>query len=174
MAALLLTLTACTSAPENPAVPAASGNATAPSAIDAGSTDDCAGVTVIVDTGDLDVADDPSTIACIDTDTAISGTDAFVAAGITTVGSADYPDDVVCRVNDTPSATTELPIADGSTYRESCNAMPPPTAYWSLWTKTVDSPWDYAPSSLPSLRLNPGDSVQLLFTLNGAPTAPAQ
>lgn len=133
----------------------------------------CSGVTLIVDTGDLEVADDPSTTTCIDTDSPIKGADAVAEAGLTTVGTTTYPDDVVCRVNGVPSEETELPGADGAAYHETCADMPSANAYWSLWVKPADGEWDYAQTGLSGLELNPGDSVELLFTLNGEPASPA-
>lgn len=168
-AALTLSLAAC--APAATDVPSATAD---PTSTTAPATDgDCAGVTVIVDTGDLEVADDPSSTTCVDTDGAITGAEAVTAAGLTTVGTKTYPDDVVCRVNGVPAEDTELPSADGGTYFESCADMPAATAYWSLWLKTAGAEWEYAPASLPGLSLNPGDSVELLFTLNGSPESPA-
>ena len=164
-AALTLSLAACSPA----ASPAPS---SAPETTEA-SDGPCAGVTVIVDTGDLEVADDPSTTTCIDTDEAISGTDAVAEAGLTTEGTVTYPDDVICRVNGVPSEETELPGADGAAYHETCADMPAATAYWSLWVKPADGEWAWAETGISGLELNPGDSVELLFTLNGEPATPA-
>ncbi|MBO0981991.1 hypothetical protein IPV10_15675 [Microbacterium sp. SD291] len=164
-AALALSLAACspTAAPSASPTPEAS----------AASDGSCAGVTVIVDTGDLEVEDDPSATTCVETDEAIGGSDAAAEAGLTTVGTTTYPDDVICRVNGVPSEETELPGADGAAYHETCADMPAATAYWSLWVKPADGEWDYAQTGLAGLELNPGDSVELLFTLNGEPAAPA-
>lgn len=168
-AALALSLSACAPAaePTNTATPVASETSTSQSA-----DGDCAGVTVIVDTGDLEVATDPSATSCVKTEKTVRGTEAIATAGLTTVGTTTYPDDVVCRVNDVPSEQTELPDADGKPYFETCADMPSANAYWSLWVKPAGGEWEYASTSLPGLDLNPGDSVQLLFALNGAPAAP--
>ena len=165
-AALALALAACSS----PAAPASSPSSASPTATSAAG---CTGVTVIVDTGDLKVANGPSETKCIDTMTTILGKDAAAKAGITTVGTTKYPDQVVCRVNGVPSATTDLPGAHGSTYHEACTGMPPASAYWSLWVKPKAGKWDYAQTGLSALQLKPGDSVELLFTLNGKPASPA-
>lgn len=168
-AALTLSLAACSPATE----PADTPRPSAPAATEETTSDgECTGVTVIVDTGELDVAEDPSGTTCVGADAAIRGSDAIAEAGLTTVGTKTYPEDVVCRVNGVPAEDTELPAADGSAYFETCADMPPATAYWSLWVQPAGGEWGYAPTSLPGLQLNPGDSVQLLFTLNGAPAEP--
>ncbi|MFT4260399.1 hypothetical protein [Microbacterium sp.] len=166
-ATLAFALGGCASAAPAPASPSESASS-APA-------DDvaCAGVTVVIDTGDLEVTDDPSDEVCVETEETILGTDAIAAAGFTTEGTATYPEDVVCRVDGVPSAETELTGDDGAPYHEACANMPPAAAYWGLWVKPVGGVWDYAQTSLPTLQLNPGDSVQLLFTVNGEPAAPA-
>lgn len=164
-AAVALMLAACapTASPSDKPKPAASDSSTADG--------DCAGVTVIVDTGDLDVADDPSTTACVETAEAIDGADALAAVDLTTVGTTTYAD-AVCRVNGVPSETTELPGPDGGAYFETCADMPAASAYWSLWVKPAGGEWDYAQTGISGLELHPGDSVELLFTVNGEPAAP--
>lgn len=169
-AALALSLTACTPATSS-GEPSPSSTPTSTSST--ASAESCAGVTVVVDTGDLDVSDDPSSSVCVDTDGTILGTDAVSEAGFTTVGTTTYPDDVICRVNGVPAEDTELTGDDGAAYHETCADMPPAAAYWGLWVKPAGGTWDYAQTGLSALELNPGDSVELLFTLNGAPAAPA-
>lgn len=165
--ALALSLTSCAPAATPPAEkPAASASA------DASADGDCAGVTVVVDTGDLEIADGPSGTVCVDTDATITGTDAIAEAGFETVGTTTYPDDVVCRVNGVPAEDTALTSTEGENHFETCADMPAAHAYWSIWVKPAGGEWDYATTSLPGLDLNPGDSVQLLFTLNGEPAAP--
>jgi hypothetical protein len=164
---LALSLTACAPA-ANDTAPTSS-----PTTSSAGDAASCAGVTVIVDTGDLKVADDPSKTVCVDTTETILGTDAVAEAGFTTVGTTTYPDDVICRVDGVPSEDTDLPGADGAIYHETCADMPPATAYWGLWVKPAGGTWDYAQTGLSALELHPGDSVELLFTLDGAPASPA-
>lgn len=165
-AALVLSLTACSSSAPSDAPTSAP---TTAAASDDGS---CAGVTVVVDTGDLDISDDPSASVCVDTADTILGTDAVAEAGFTTAGTTTYPDDVICRVNGVPAEDTELTGDDGAPYHETCADMPPAAAYWGLWVKPAGGEWDYAQTGLSALELNPGDSVELLFTVNGAPAAP--
>ncbi len=52
--------------------------------------------------------------------------------------------------------------------------MPAAFAYWALWTKPAGGTWDYAQEGLSALTASPGDSVELLFTLDGAPASPAE
>jgi len=165
-AVLALSLTACS---PNTTSGAPTSTPTSSAAADDAS---CAGVTVVVDTGDLEISDDPSASVCVDTDDTILGTDAVAEAGFTTVGTTTYPDDVICRVNGVPAEDTELTGDDGAAYHETCADMPPAAAYWGLWVKPADGEWDYAQTGLSALELNPGDSVELLFTVNGAPAAP--
>lgn len=165
VAALALSLTACapSAAPEDSA---------SPGPVATASDDGCTGVTVVVDTGDLEVADDPSGAVCVDASETILGADAVAAAGFSTIGTTTYPDDVICRVDGVPSEETELTGDDGAAYHETCADMPPAAAYWGLWVKPAGGEWDYAQTGLSALELNPGDSVELLFTIDGAPAAP--
>jgi hypothetical protein len=164
-AALPLALAACSASP-SPATTTTTTPSTA-------SARDCTGVTVVVDTGDLKVADSPDRATCVAATGSVLGADAVKKAGLTIVGTAKYPEAVVCRVNGVPSAQTDLPGANGGTYHEDCSSMPPANAYWALWVKPKGGAWDYAQSGLSSLQLKPGDSVELLFTLNNKPASPA-
>lgn len=160
-AALALTLGACSSSPtSSPSSPAASADG------------ECAGVTVIVDAGDLAAADEVSSETCIETDAAFIAADAFAEAGVETVGTTQYPEDIVCRVNGAPAADEVLVAEDGTAYTETCESMPAAFAYWSLWEKPAGGEWGYATEGAATLSLEPGDSVELLFTLNGEPAAP--
>ncbi len=168
-AAALLALTACststTAAPTTATTsPTPSASATAPA--------ECTGVTVIVETGDLAVDDSPAGQSCIETSSPIAAADAFEAAGITTEGTDEYGDQVVCRVNGVPAEDEAIEAEDGSDYFETCESMPAAFAYWSLWVKPAEGVWDYAQEGLSTLQLEPGDAVELLFTLNGEPAAP--
>ncbi len=162
-AALLLTLGACSSSPTaSPSSPTASASADG----------ECAGVSVIVDAGDLAAADEVSSETCVPADAAVLAADAFADAGVETVGTTQYPDDIVCRVNGSPAADEVLTSDDGTAYTETCETMPAAFAYWSLWVKPADGEWGYATEGASTLSLEPGDSVELLFTLNGEPAAP--
>ena len=51
-------------------------------------------------------------------------------------------------------------------------SMPAAFAYWSLWVQPEGGEWGYAQEGLSTLQLQPGESLELLFTLNGEPAAP--
>ena len=126
---------------------------------------------VVVETGDLEVDDGPAGSTCIDTDEAIAASDAVAEAGLTLEGTDEYGDQVVCRVNGVPAEDFALTAEDGSEYFETCASMPAAFAYWSLWVQPADGEWAYAEEGLSTLQLEPGESLGLLFTLNGEPAA---
>ncbi|UOE42807.1 hypothetical protein [Agromyces larvae] len=138
-----------------------------------GASEDCAGVAVIVDAGDLDAADDPSTEACLPVDAPIIAADALAQAGVTTEGTDDYGDQVVCRVNGAPAETDTIVADDGTEYHETCSTMPAAFAYWAVWVRPADGEWAYAQEGLATQQLAPGDRLGLFFTLNGEPAQPA-
>lgn len=107
----------------------------------------CAEVTTVVDFGALDA---PSIHACAAAGAAM---EAFDEAGVSTEGTADYGDQVVCRVDDLPAPDVET-----------CATLPT-GAYWALWVKadpTAD--WEYAQEGLATLQLSAGQSVGLVYT----------
>ncbi|MFF2370595.1 hypothetical protein [Agromyces sp. NPDC058110] len=140
----------------------------------AGSDGECAGVEVVVELpADLDVADSPAGTTCVAADAPILASDAVAEAGLTTEGTDEYGDQVVCRVNGVPAEDFALPAEDGTDYFETCASMPAAFAYWSLWTKPVDGEWGYAEEGLATLEVSPGERIALLFTVNGEPAAPS-
>jgi hypothetical protein len=170
-AALLLSLAACSSPqPEaSPdATPTATGDTTATVTTDVACDGD-EGVTVVVDASALE---GEAQEKCVVTAETIGAADALTIAGVETEGTEEYGDQVVCRVNGVPAEDEALPAQDGSDYFETCEAMPAAFAYWSLWVKPAGSEWGYAQEGLSTLQLEPGDAVELLFTLNGEPAAP--
>ena len=51
--------------------------------------------------------------------------------------------------------------------------MPAAFAYWALWVKaTPDAEWAYAQEGLATLKVTPGQSLELLYTVDGEPAAP--
>jgi hypothetical protein len=163
-AALLLALAGCSSA-----TPTA-GSSSSPTASADGT---CAGVTVIVDPGDLKVPASTKKKACVPTGAPISAGEALTKAKVTTEGTKQYGDQVVCRVNGVPSAELDIPAADGSTYHEQCQGMPAAFAYWSLWLKPAGGAWAYAQEGMATQKVEPGQSIELLFALNDKPATPA-
>lgn len=127
------------------------------------------GVTVSVDASALD--ETPGEW-CVFTSETIAATDVLERAGVTTEGTEEYGDQVVCRVDGLPSGDQPLLDPDGSEYVEECAAMPAAFAYWSLWVRPAGGEWDYAQEGLSTLTVEPGEGLALLFTLNGEPATP--
>jgi len=138
----------------------------------AGTCEDSEGVTVVVDAAALGDADEASATWCVPTEETIVGSDALDLARIPVEGTDEYGDQVVCRVDGVPAADLVLTAEDGSDYREECASMPAAFAYWALWVKPAGGEWDYAQEGLSTLALEPGDTLELLFTLNGEPASP--
>lgn len=169
-AGLLLTLAGCST----PAAtqPSASAPASSASASAASTTaGPCAGVKVIVDSGALkQAAADTSTCVSVDGPTVASKV--LDEAKVKTEGTTQYPNEIVCRVNGVPAADFDIKHKDG-TYREECKGMPAAFAYWGLWVKPASGEWAYAQEGLATLKVSPGESLELLFTVDGEPAAPA-
>lgn len=127
----------------------------------------CDQVTVVVDFG---VLDEPAVEACAG---AGAATDILGEAGVTTEGTVDYGDQVVCRVNDQPSPDEEVVIDGQAPFTESCQTLNS-AAYWALWVKTApDSEWEYAQEGVNTLQLTDGQSVGLVYTAGTDSTPPA-
>ena len=169
-AALLLTLAACSTSPDAASTPSATAEG-ATSPIMTGACDDDSGVTVVVDGSALEDGDVEEW--CVTTEEPIVAADAFSIAAVRTEGTEEYGDQVVCRVNGLPAEDEAIPAEDGSDYFETCDTMPAAFAYWSLWVKPAGGEWGYAQEGAATQELQPGDAVELLFTLNGEPAAPA-
>lgn len=126
----------------------------------------CDGVTIVVDFG---VLDKPSVKACAK---AGAATAALKDAGVTTVGTADYGDQVVCRVNNEPAPDETVTIKGQTPFVESCNTLNS-VAYWALWVKaSADAKWDYAQEGANTLQLTDGQSLGLVYTPGTESTPP--
>lgn len=166
-AALLFALAACSSgAPE--AAPTAS-DTQAVQVSDEACADD-SGITVAVDASALEDGDSKSW--CIETDETLAAADALTLVNVTTEGTEEYGDQVVCRVNGVPAEDQAITAPDGSEYFETCTSMAPEYAFWGLWVKPAGGEWGFAQEGIATLELEPGESLGLLFTLNGEPAAP--
>jgi len=87
--------------------------------------------------------------------------DALAALDISTEGTADYGDQVVCRVDGLPAPDVE-----------SCATLPA-DAYWALWVKAdADSEWAYAEEGVATLELDAGQSLGLVYTAGTDSTPP--
>lgn len=129
------------------------------------------GVTLAVDSSALTGGSSQSW--CFPTMDKVAVADVVAAAGLSIEGTKQYGDQVICRVNGLPSASEPVGSVQDPAYIEKCDAMPAAFAYWALWTKPVGGAWDYAQEGVSTLTAQPGESVELLFTLDGAPSAPA-
>jgi hypothetical protein len=168
-AGLLLTLAACsTPAATQPTTSAPASTAAASSSAASGP---CDGVKVIVDSGALQQAA-ADTSVCVPVDAPTVASKVLDEAKVKTEGTTQYPNELVCRVNGVPAADFDIVHKDG-TYREECKSMPAAFAYWALWVKPVSGDWAYAQEGLATQQVKPGESLELLFTVDGAPAAPA-
>ena len=167
-AGLLFSLAAC-SAPAA-TQPATSVPATTAAASSAAASENCDGVQIIVDSGALkqDAAD---TSTCVDVTEPTVASEILDEADIKTEGTEQYPTELVCRVNGVPAADLDI-THKGGTYKEECKGMPAAFAYWSLWVKPADGEWAYAQEGLATLKVSPGESLELLYTVDGEPAAP--
>lgn len=163
-AALLLSLAACAQAE-----PTSSATESAEALTAAGPCEGDEGVTLLVNASALD---ERPAETCVLASEAIAASDVLERAGVTTEGTEEYGDQVVCRVDGRPAADEPLPNPDGSEYLETCASMPAAFAYWSLWVEPAGGEWDYAQEGLSTHTVEPGDGLALLFTLNGEPATP--
>jgi hypothetical protein len=166
-AGLLISLAACSAPATQPAASEpASSAASSPSASDG----PCTGVKVIVDSGSLKQAAADKSV-CVPVEAATPASKVLEAADIKTVGTEQYPTELVCRVNGVPAADFDI-THKGGTYREECKGMPAAFAYWAFWVKPASGDWAYAQEGLATQKVGPGESLELLFTVDGEPAAP--
>jgi len=172
-AALVFTLAACSSPAPSSSAPASAPSTTsgAPSA-SAAADGPCDGVKVIVSSGALKQPAADVGPVCVPVSGPTAASKVLADAKVTTVGTTAYPKELVCRVNGVPAADFDI-AHKGGTYREPCQKMPAAFAYWSLWVKPATGAWAYAQEGLATLKVSPGQSLELLFTVDGAPAAPA-
>ena len=173
-AGLLFSLAACSApATTQPTTSAPATTATASSSATSSSaaSEPCAGVKVIVDSGALKQAA-ADTSVCVPADAPTLASKVLDEAKVKTEGTPAYPKELACRVNGVPAADFDI-THKGGTYREDCSKMPAAFAYWSLWVKPASGDWAYAQEGLATLKVSPGESLELLFTVDGEPAAPA-
>jgi hypothetical protein len=165
-AGLLLTLAACSAPATTPAATeSASSAAASPSA-----SGPCDGVKVILDSGALEQAAADKSV-CVPVEGPTAASKVLEEADVKTEGTTQYPTELVCRVNGVPAADLDIKHK-GGTYKEECKGMPAAFAYWALWVKPAAGDWAYAQEGLGTLKVNPGESLELLFTVDGEPAAP--
>lgn len=168
-AGLLLTLAACSTPAANQPNSSAPASSASASASASGSCSN--GVLVVVDSGALKQAA-ADTSVCVPVNGPTAATKVLEQAKVKTEGTTQYPNEVVCRVNGVPAADFDIKHKDG-TYREDCSKMPAAFAYWGLWVKPVSGDWAFAQEGLATLQLKPGESFELLFTVDDQPASPS-
>lgn len=168
---LTLTVAGCTGGP-NLADPSDTPSASAPaSTIAEGACEGDSGVTLQVDSSALEGGSVREW--CRTTDEQIPVTDLLEDAGVTTQGTEEYGDDFVCRVDGLPSADEPVGSTEDPDYVEGCEKTAAAFAYWSLWVRSdAGAEWAYAQEGITTLLASPGESISLLFVLDGAPAAP--
>jgi hypothetical protein len=168
-AGLLFALAACSSPAATQATTSAPASPAATSV--SAAAEPCAGVKVITDSASLkqSAAD---TSVCVPVDGPTLASKVLEDAKVKTEGTAAYPKELVCRVNGVPAADFDI-AHKGGTYREDCSKMPAAFAYWALWVRPAAGAWAYAQEGLGTLKVSPGESLELLFTVDDAPSAPA-
>lgn len=149
VAALALALAGCAApAPEASSTPEPEATSSAA----------CEQVAVVVD---FTVLDEPSLTACV---AAGPATDVLAEAGVTTEGTVDYGDQVICRVNDQPSPDEQVTIEGVEPFVETCETLSA-AAFWGLWVKSApDAEWGFAEEGIATLELTDGQSVGLVYT----------
>ena len=158
---LLAALSGCATTDTGAGSPTSAPASTATAEADAAAAD-CAGITVVVDFGTLDAEE---VTDCVDATATIPASEALSTTGVTTEGSVEYGDAIVCRVNDRPSADETVVVEGQESFTETCASMPPAYAYWALWVKAdTDAEWEYAQEGLGTLEVDPGQSMGLVYT----------
>ncbi len=166
-AGLLFALAACSApAATQPTTSAPASTAAASSSAAAGP---CTGVKVIVDSGSLKQAA-ADTSVCVPVDGPTLASAVLSQADVKIEGTAKYPTSFACRVNGVPAADFDIKHK-GGTAREACDDKNT-VSYWALWVKPAAGKWGYAQEGLDSLKLNPGESLELLYTVDNEPAAP--
>lgn len=121
-------------------------------------------VTVYVDYGVLD--NNSKSIECIPTDVEIDGMTAVNMASHAILGTEKYGLDVICKVDSLPKGGAPIGIKGHEEYIETCKDMPPAFAYWAILVKNGSGEWGWAQTGLRDVKLNPGDSIGLVFAEN--------
>ncbi len=124
-------------------------------------TEDC--VTVIVDFQSLK---SDKTQTCVAAGSAMEAMTAFNLAGYSISGTDKYGLQIICRVNGLPDAKTPIISKDQDSYVEKCADMPAEFAYWALLVRTPQKDWTFAEVGIQDLKVNPGEQVALVFSVD--------
>ncbi|SHF55267.1 ABC transporter substrate-binding protein [Streptoalloteichus hindustanus] len=101
-----------------------------------------------------------------------NGIEALQDAGIAVTGTDRWGLGFVCRLENRPSPTEEIPIGSSSTpgYTESCIDTPPAAAYWSYWhADGSGTKWTYSNYGALGRNVTPGGFEGWSFSLNKGP-----
>ncbi len=130
---------------------------------------ECNGIEVIVNFGILGKRQ----ATCVEASEPMNAKELLKEAGFSTQGTDAYGDQIVCRVNELPSATEAFEVPGEEPYIESCKNMPPAFAYWALWVRSsAEAKWEYATEGVGTLELQPGESIGLAFSTGGGTPTP--
>lgn len=124
---------------------------------------DDTGVTVVVDFQKLGGT---AIVRCNPQSTRGTGLDALKGAGFQIAGVQRWGESFVCRIENRPSATENLPVSGRGEYREPCVDTPPAQAYWSYWHASNNCAWDYSQWGLKNRDFTPGGFEGWSFSLN--------
>jgi len=120
-------------------------------------------VTLYVDYGPLNNGE--KTTACIPVEGKTNALDLLASANLSTQGTQDYGDAILCRLGGFPDVAVET-----------CEAMPPAESYWAVLIKErevipfpfdLQGEWGWAQVGINEVYLNAGDSLGLVFADNG-------
>lgn len=121
-------------------------------------------VTVIVDFQSLK---NEKISQCVKVGSAVEAMTAFNLAGYAIYGTDKYGLQIICRVNALPNAVDPIVSKDQNTYLEKCTDMPAEFAYWALLVRTPEKDWTFAEVGIQDLKINPGEQVALVFSVDG-------
>ncbi|MFJ8911545.1 ABC transporter substrate-binding protein [Amycolatopsis sp. NPDC102389] len=124
---------------------------------------DATGVTVVVDFQQLGGT---AIVRCNPQATRGTGLDAIKGAGFQIAGVQRWGESFVCRVENRPSATENVPMKGRENYREQCVDTPPAQAYWSYWHASNNCAWDYSQWGVKNRDFIPGGFEGWSFSLN--------
>jgi hypothetical protein len=103
---------------------------------------------------------------CINVSGKIDAMTVLNAAGFAIQGTDKYGLSVVCRVNSLPSGGSPILVEGHEEYIETCKDMPPAYAYWAILVRTGVTYWGWAQEGVVDIKLEPGDSIGLVFADN--------
>lgn len=116
-------------------------------------TEECAGVSVVVEFGSLDT---DGIVECVDTSEPMTAVRAFELANVELTEGQAFPGSI-CRVGGAPAADLVLNYS-GQSYTEDCTAMGPVWAYWGLFVD-LGNGWEYAQEGAATQLVEPGQGI---------------